>query len=231
MTRSFDTLVPKEQLSAYQRWEMTSFGDERPSAVAARKPVIPMPSAEEVARIKVEAKYKGFNEGKQNGYSQGYDEGFAQGQAQALAEGQAQAAQELVALRQLARSFASAVTAADETIAHDLLNLTLDISRAMLKTALNVKPELIVAVIRDAIDHLPNLQQPAQLHLNPDDLLLVQEHIGEELGKAGWRLMEDPKLERGGCEIDTASNHLDASLASRWQRLASTLGKDVSWLP
>ncbi len=231
MTRSFDTLVPKEQLSAYQRWEMTSFGDERPSAVAGRKPVIPMPTAEEVARIKVEAKYKGFNEGKQNGYQQGYDEGFAQGQAQALAEGQAQAAQELVALRQLAASFAGAVTAADETIAHDLLNLALDLSKAMLKTALNVKPELIIAVIRDAIDHLPNLQQPAQLHLHPDDLLLVQEHMGEELGKAGWRLMEDAKLERGACKIDTASNHLDASLASRWQRLASTLGKDVAWLP
>jgi flagellar assembly protein FliH len=231
MTRSFDTLVPKEQLSAYQRWEMTSFGDERPSAVAARKPVIPMPSAEDVARIKVEARHKGFNEGKQNGYSQGYDEGFAQGQAQALAEGRAQAAQELAALRQLAGTFASAVTAADETIAHDVLNLALDVSKAMLKTALKVKPELIIALIRDAIDHLPNLQQPAQLHLNPDDLLLVQEHIGEDLAKAGWRLMEDEQLERGGCKIDTASNHLDASLATRWQRLATTLGKDVDWLP
>lgn len=231
MTRSFDNLVPKEQLSAYQRWEMTSFGDERPSAVAARKPVIPMPSAEDVARIKVEAKYKGFNEGKQSGYQQGYDEGFAQGQAQALAEGQAQAAQELVALRALAASFASAVTAADENIANDLLHLSLDLAKAMLKTALAVKPELIVTLIRDAIDHLPNLQQPAQLHLNPDDLLLVQEHIGEELAKSGWRLLEDAKLERGGCMIDTASNHLDASLATRWQRLSSSLGKDLSWLP
>lgn len=231
MTRSFDNLVPKEQLSAYQRWEMTSFGDERPSSVAARKPVIPMPTAEEVARIKVEAKYKGFNEGKQNGYQQGYDEGFAQGQAQALAEGQAQAAQELVALRELAGSFAGAVTAADETIAHDLLALALDLSKAMLKTTLSVKPELVVNVIRDAIDHLPSLQQPAQLHLNPDDLLLVQEHIGAELNKDGWRLMEDAKLERGGCLIDTASNHIDASLAARWQRLASALGKDISWLP
>ena len=231
MTRSSDTLLPKEQQSAFQRWEMTSFGDERPSVVAARKPVVPMPTAEEVARIKVEAKMKAMAEGKQTGFSEGYAEGLAQGRAQALAEGHAQAAQELVFLQQLSASFAHAVTAADETIAQDMLQLTLDLSKAMLKTALKIRPELIIAVIRDAVDHLPSLQQPAQLHLHPDDLLLVQEHIGEELVHGGWRLLEDAGLERGGCRIDTAANHIDASLGTRWQRLATALGKDTGWLP
>jgi flagellar assembly protein FliH len=226
--------VPKEQLSAYQRWEMTSFGDERPSAIAKRKPVIPMPSAEEVARIKVEARMKGMSEGKQSGYAEGYAEGhaegLAQGRAQALAAGQAQAAQELMFLQQLSSSFAAAVTSADETIAKDMLNLAIDLSRAMLKTALAVRPELIIALIRDAVDHLPNLQQPAQLHLHPDDLLLVQEHIGDELSKAGWRLLEDPHLVRGGCMINTAGNHVDATTTTRWQRLAAALGNDTSWM-
>jgi flagellar assembly protein FliH len=231
MTHSSDKPLPKEQQSAFQRWEMTSFGDERPSVVAARKPVVPMPTAEEVARIKVEARMKAMSEGKQHGYSEGYAEGLAQGRAQALAEGHAQAAQELAFIKQLSGSFANAVTAADETIANDMLQLSLDLARAMLKTALAVQPELIIAVIRDAVDHLPSLQQPAQLHLHPDDLLLVQEHIGEELTHGGWRLLEDPQLERGGCHIDTASNHIDATLATRWQRLTLALGKDHGWLP
>ena len=41
-------MIPKEQQSAYQRWEMTSFGDERPSAVARRAamaPPVPAPAA------------------------------------------------------------------------------------------------------------------------------------------------------------------------------------------
>jgi flagellar assembly protein FliH len=230
MTHSSNPPVPKEQLSAYQRWEMTSFGDDRPSTIAKRKPVIPMPTAEEVARIKVEAKMKGMSEGKQSGYAEGYAEGLAQGRAQALAAGHAQTAQELVFLQQLSSSFAAAVTAADETIARDMLNLALDLSRAMLKTALAVRPELIIALIRDAVDHLPNLQQPAQLHLHPDDLLLVQEHIGDELSKAGWRLLEDPHLERGGCLIDTAGNHVDATTTTRWKRLAAALGNDTGWM-
>jgi flagellar assembly protein FliH len=230
MTHSSNPPVPKEQLSAYQRWEMPSFGDDRPSIVANRKPVIPMPTAEEVARIKVEAKMKGMNEGKQSGYAEGYAEGLAQGRAQALAEGRAQAAQELLSLQQLSASFANAVTAADETIAKDMLSLAVDLSRAMLKTALEVRPELIIAVIRDAVDHLPNLQQPAQLHLNPDDLLLVQEHIGDELRKGGWRLLENASIERGGCVIDTASNHIDATTNTRWQRLTSALGNDTDWM-
>ena len=31
------SLLPKEQQSAFQRWEMTSFGDERPSVMALRE--------------------------------------------------------------------------------------------------------------------------------------------------------------------------------------------------
>ncbi len=231
MTHSSDnSSLPKEQQSAYQRWEMTSFGDNRPSVVAAQKPNVPMPTAEEVARIKVEAKMTGLKEGKQAGYAEGYAQGLAEGRAKALAEGRELAAAELQALSRLSDSFASAVTSADETIAQDMLQLALDISRAMLKTALKVKPELLISVIRDAIDHLPDLQQPALLHLHPDDLLLVQEHIGAELSKTGWRLLEDPSLERGGCRIDTASNHIDASNAGRWQRLSSALGSDTGWL-
>ncbi len=209
--------IPKEQLSAYQRWELASFGDERPSAVQSTQANAKL-IAEQLARQREEAR------------SQGYDEGFAQGQAAGLASGQAEAMRELAALRQVAENFNGEVSRASEAVAEDMLNLALDMAKAMLKTALKIKPELVLAVVGEAIRYLPSLQQPALLVLHPQDAEIVRNHMADELGKAGWRIAEDIQMERGGCRVETASNQIDAAPAVRWQRIADALGKQSDWL-
>jgi flagellar assembly protein FliH len=213
--------TPKELQSAYQRWEMASFGDERPSAVAARPappPPVELPSEETLAAIREEARLAGYDQGQGAGYADG------------LAIGRAEAAKELEHLQAIALDFSSAVAHADETIAGDVLDLALHLAKSMLRTALEVKPELVVPVVREAIEYLPVLQQPALLILNPADADIVRAAIGEELDKGGWRLVLDPAIARGGCKIDTATNQIDAQLASRWERLTHALGKNLEWL-
>jgi flagellar assembly protein FliH len=100
----------------------------------------------------------------------------------------------------------------------------------MVRTAFDGAPELIMPVVREAIDYLPTLQQPAILVLHPEDALIVRGSMAHELDKGGWRIVEDEQIARGGCRIDTASNQIDAQIASRWQRLAHALGKNVEWL-
>jgi flagellar assembly protein FliH len=34
----------------------------------------------------------------------------------------------------------------------------------------------------------------------------------------------------GSCRVETANNQIDASLPTRWKRLAAALGKDSDWL-
>jgi flagellar assembly protein FliH len=199
---------------------MTSFGDDRPSVVAKRPnaQALELPSADTLAAISEEARLIGYDEGHSAGYGDG------------LAIGRAEAAHELEHLQSIALSFSTALAAADESIASDLLELALQLSRAMLRQALEVKPELIIPVIREAIEYLPVLQQPALLMLNPADAQIVRDGIGEELDKGGWRLIEDAQVGRGGCRIDTASNQIDAQASARWQRLSNSLGKNVDWL-
>jgi flagellar assembly protein FliH len=84
--------------------------------------------------------------------------------------------------------------------------------------------------VREAIEYLPVLQQPALLILNPEDAPVVREGIAEELDKGGWRVIEDPTIARGGCKVDTASNQIDATVQARWQRLTLALGKDSDWM-
>jgi flagellar assembly protein FliH len=214
------TIIPKEQLSAYQRWEMASFGDERPSAIQqnAANEASAQQTAEELARLREEARL------------QGYAAGVEQGRVAGLEAGRAQAAGELQQLREIAGSFGAAVAQSSETVATDLLTLALDLAKAMLKTALNVRPEVMLPIVSEAIRYLPSLQHPALLVLNPADAALVKQHMSDELEKSGWRVAEEIHMERGGCRVETASNQIDASPSVRWQRIADALGKQSDWL-
>lgn len=213
------TVIPKEQLSAYQRWEMASFGDDRQSpATQQNAAVVAKQAAEEVERQREEA--------RQQAYAQGLEEGRAAG----LAQGRMEAARETERIRRIADNFHNEITRADESVTNDMLDLALDLAKAMLKTALKVRPELVVPVVGEAIRYLPSVQQPALLVLNPQDVPLIVEHMKDELDKAGWRIVEDPQVERGGCRVETASNQVDANTPVRWQRIADALGKQSDWL-
>lgn len=219
--------VPKEQQSAYQRWEMASFGDNRPSARDQQTPSTqqrPQDNpdiasfAEQLSQQRSDAQRKGYEDGLREGYAKG------------LEQGREQAEPERLYLRELGERFGAEIAQAEARIAGDLLRLALDIAKAMLKTALNVRPELMIPVVRDAIRHLPTLQQPAVLVLNPLDAALVHGGLGDELASAGWRIAEDHQMERGGCRIETASNQIDATNSTRWQRISSAFGIESDWL-
>ena len=215
--------TPKELQTAYQRWEMNSFGDERPSVVAKRPPPPEPLSDIELDAIRAAA----HEEARQAGRLEGQEAGYADG----LALGRAEAAAELEQLQSIALTFSGALAEADEVIAADVLDLALNLARGMLRTALEVKPDLIIPLVREAIGYLPVLQQPALLILNPLDAVIIRAAMGEELDKGGWRLVEDAHVLRGGCKVDTASNQIDAQVPARWSRLAAALGRnDVEWL-
>ena len=233
----------------FKRWEMTSFGDERASTVAERErqaaeaaaahaqamaaqrameaqPAAPAITEEELEAIREAARQQGYAEGFEAGQATGHASGYEDG----MNQGRAEAADELAHLQSIANEFGKAVTEADEAIAGDVLELALHLAKNMVRTAFEVRPELILPVVREAVDYLPTLQQPALLILHPEDALIVRGSIGHELEKTGWRIVEDANVARGGCRIDTASNQIDAQIASRWQRLSHALGRNVEWL-
>jgi flagellar assembly protein FliH len=237
----------KDLQPVFKRWEMTSFGDERPSTLAERRaaeaaaetqamaqraatpapaPMAPTLGEDELEAIREAARQQGYAEGFEAGQANGHASGYEDG----LAQGRLEAADELTHLQGLTAAFGDAVTQADEAIAADVLELALHLAKNMVRTAFEVRPELILPVVREAVDYLPTLQQPALLILNPEDSLIVKDSIGHELDKSGWRIVEDGSMARGGCRIDTASNQIDAQIASRWQRLAHALGRNVEWL-
>ena len=228
------SVIPKEQLTAFQRWELASFDappPPTPEEVVAKLELgnKEVRQAAYVAGLE-EGRTAGFEQGRADGYEQGQTAGFEAGHAQGLAEGRALAAQENAQLLLMAQSFSSEINQISERLPVEVLELALDLSKAMLKNALNVRPELVIPIISDAIRHLPTVQQPARLFLNPDDSQLAKMMMGDELNQAGWCVVEDNQMARGGCRVETATNQIDASATTRWQRISAALNQESDWL-
>jgi flagellar assembly protein FliH len=215
-----NTHLPKEQQTAYQRWEMsTLFSDDASQAKRTEK--APSPAAEKLASMLETTRKEAYLKGKQDGRQQGYLEGLQKGQ-----EVSGAAEQKFL---ELSASFRESLNQADEKMANDLLKLALDIAKSMIKTTLSVDSTKIIPIVKEAIHYLPSVQQPARIMLHPEDAITVREHIGEELREGGWHIIEDDHVEQGGCMIETASNQIDASNATRWKRISKALGQPGEW--
>lgn len=200
-------IIPKEQLSAYQRWELDSF-DEK--AAAEVGPDVVLPTAEEIEHIQQQA--------SREGYSAGYREGKGKVDA------------ELARLVQMMSALDGALQRLDEEMSQSLLSLALDISKQILREVLRVKPELVLPVIREAVGSLPQASQHPHLKLHPDDAALVRSLMQDELSHFHWKLIEDSSVERGGCRVETANSEVDATLENRWKRMLAALGREGAWL-
>lgn len=209
-------LIPKEQLSAYERWELASFGEATTARVASAAEKKSGELAEGLAKITEKA--------RQEGYAAGLEQGYTEGMKRALEEhGVMQQA-----ISHIAESLQASLLAEHEQISHDLLNLALDIAKGMLKATLSVNHDVVVPVVKNAIASLPYVVQPAKLILHPADATIIRQQLDEEISD-GWTIIESMEIERGGCMIETAANQVDASNATRWKRIGEALGSHADW--
>lgn len=210
--------LPKEQQTAFQRWEMTSFGDVRPAQIERAAQAVKVSQAE-IAAIKEQAR----NEAYTAAYKEAYALGYQEGQQAGMLEMQAQSKKSLETLEVLKSNFTHQLEQAHNDIGQDLIALAIDLAGAMTKYQFEHHSEAILEIVKESIDMLPAIHQPAQVFLHPDDLQVIKNLMGDVLEKDGWRLSQDTHLTRGGCRIETAQNLIDATYETRWEKLTNAL--------
>jgi flagellar assembly protein FliH len=84
--------------------------------------------------------------------------------------------------------------------------------------------------VNEVLSDVPHGHKHARLSLHPDDAALVRTRLGDAINHSGWHILEDAKMTRGGCRLDTPDCEIDASLEGRWQRVTSALGEDHGWI-
>ncbi|ANN78272.1 flagellar assembly protein FliH [Bordetella flabilis] len=234
--------VPASMPSAatWRRWRMASFEEQDASVQEQEEAPQPGPDPQVVLEEARRAGHaQGVSEGRAEGYdlgvaegrARGYDEGLEQGRTAGYAEGLAQArqqgAEEAAQLRALAQATAASLTQLEEKTGQALLTLALDIARQVVRTTVAMQPEALLTAVREVLHMNPTAGAPLRLWLHPLDLELVRLHLAEDLKGAPWRVLADESIMRGGCRAETSFGEIDATLQTRWRRVAASLGRDM----
>jgi flagellar assembly protein FliH len=202
-------IIPREKLSACERWELRSFDAvrEAPGASAAK-------AKQAEARNRAE------------GYEAGRREGIEAGRREARNESAARIAQ----LDELLSALAGDLARLDAELAQDVVELGLAVARRIIGEAIRVRSDVVLQAVQDALRHVARIRGEVQLVVHPDDAARVREHLQESASTRAWTLKENAALARGGCRIEAAGSEIDASIAQRWQRIASALGTTRDWV-
>lgn len=206
--------VSKGEMSAFQRWEMASFGEEKSA-----------PTADQLARANATARVNqlDIDNAREEARRLGFAEGHASGLAEGRNAGQIRLDAEVEQFHLLTVQFSEQLSGANKAIGEDVFKLAMDLAQAMIRSKLEIDPETIIPVLLEAIDSLPSVQQPAQINLHPSDALIIKANMGDRLIAAGWRIISDSRVARGGCTLETSQNLIDATFDTRWQRLTDAI--------
>ena len=154
----------------------------------------------------------------------------AEGYAEGVAAGRAEIEANAVRMRQLAESFSSTLDNLDFRLADMVLELALDVARQVVAGELSVRPERLLDVVNLALKQMAETSRESRLLLNPEDAALVRPHLEGVLDKSRLRIVEDARIVRGGCLIETSQGDLDATLPARWRQVVQVLGSNLNWL-
>lgn len=207
------SVIPKKQLSSFQKWELGSFETNLvnnttqldASIDQVAKETISLPTAEQIEAIYQQAK------------NEGYQAGYQEGKQHATVEMETT----IQHLQVLMVKFEEELQHIDQTVAQELLELAIEFARKIVTQSLELKPELIIPIIQDAIQHLPSAMQPLHIILHPEDATLVRIQLENQLSHSKWKIYENSQIERGGCKVEAGGCEIDATLASRWKTILS----------
>jgi len=200
-------VIAADRVEDVRRWTIGGF-----DATANQRPPEPrvraehLPTVDEVADIERQAR----------------DEGYRAGLAEAR-DGNARVVALLTNVNE-------SVAKMEREMAQSLVKLAIDLARQVVRESIAVKPELLIPVVHEALSGLARTADPGGIYVNPADLAMLEERLGDALTHAGWKPFADERVERGGCRLEFAGGQVDATVATRWARVMSQLERNDAWL-
>lgn len=203
-------------------------------------PKVGVLTAADLEEIRQAAYQEGLEQGKEDGFAQGYQEGQtkghedgltqgkAQGRQEGLAEGQAEIDAQSARWEALIAAMAAPLRELDQKIEHQLVQLTAQLAKAVVRTELKSNDKVVLAGLREAISILNVTDGAVRIALPPDDVALITEQYGEQgLAERNWHLLAEPELNSGQLQVEHNISHVEVDLH---ERLEATLQRFLAQL-
>ena len=186
------------------------------------------PTAKEIEEIRAAAQADGFAQGHQEGLAQGLAEGHKQGQEtghilglkegteQGLASGELLAKEQMDIWSELAEKLHKPLSTVELALEQELVLLAVSLAKAVIRSEVKNNSDIIFKALSEGLKVLPIHEKQYEIHLNPEDIALINEHFSpEDIEKHNWVFVKSLALSRGGCDIVTQANAVDVTVERR----------------
>lgn len=201
----------------------------------AAEPVEAGPSPEALARAEAERILELARQDVESlrtlAHEQGYTDGLKEGVETGKLQGREEAIAELRDTLDRWMTMGEALTEAwrirFQGVEDEVKDLAVAIAEQLVQAHLAVAPDAVVAVVRDALRHAAEADLVTVL-VNPRDIAMVRaakdELAGLLKGTGRFELLDDPKVEPGSCIVETKTQVIDGTQATRVDRLRDSMG-------
>ncbi len=149
-----------------------------------------------------------------------YDEGYERGLADASRATQQQHVQELGDIVQALKN--ASQTAEDTELEHEIIGLSMDIAKLVIRQELSIEPALIAQLVKAGLQQLhAHKADTSCVFLHPDDAECVRQQVSLP---TEFTLADDPALGRGSCRIESGSSIVRVGIDDWLQGVAAELG-------
>jgi flagellar assembly protein FliH len=201
--------IPREELEGFAAWRPHAFDEDATAPGVRDKAAATDDAAVQAAR--------------QAGYQDGYRDGLV-----ALDSfKQAFAAQMTAQLGALVASFDAELARLESQIADGVAASATALARQVVRSEVATRPELVAQVASHAVEAVLLSAKHIRVHVNPDDLPIVQQGAADALAARNARLMADAAVSRGGCRVESDLGRIDATIEARWAQAAAALGQTL----
>lgn len=219
----YGRFIPREELNSFSAWSPDALsGVAAPADTgvhrAAPEPEAPKATPAELLSAKLHATRQ-----------QGYQDGYRDGMAALEMFKQSYANQLSTQFSSLAKSLASQMDDLQQDMARALAVSATNLARQMVRSELQTRPELVVAVANEALEALLLSARHITVRVHSNDLPFVTHGAAEVLAARGGRVVADNTVTPGGCLVESDIGVIDASIETRWRRVAAAMGCEQTW--
>lgn len=142
-------------------------------------------------------------------------------------EGLKTSKEDLEELKASLDTFFSAKQEVYESIAPDVLEISLDIAKKIIKKEMTENPEILLENIKDILKGLSKEESKITLKVNPTQVSLLKQGMPEALSIAGLEakvlIIPEETIMEGGCMLTTTNGVIDATIETQLAIISEAL--------
>jgi flagellar assembly protein FliH len=154
-----------------------------------------------------------------------YEKGFEQGQKDGLSLGEKRVQETVGQMEALLRAMTGLKKQVYDEAEAELLRLSVEIARQIIRREVNTDPSVVTRAIRAAFEYLGD-QNQVRISVSPEDMKEVQKVLPDlaQLHRLeGFELMEDRAVARGGCILETGFGRINGTIEDQLAMLKEEL--------